>query len=297
MRTIFYFVLCFTLSCSDSLKTLPNSTGSNSEILFVCPDYLWENELSKAVLDVFSQQIPGIASKEPAFKLMQVNSKELNSLLKSHTNIIIISSDSLNSFKNNLWANNQLVTYLNYQNDIKKFNVDCSNIYKIYYDKEISSLRKTINQKSNSDYNKLVKARFNIDLIVPKKYTLTDDKSDFLQFSYNPQNMDVIKHILIYTYYGENSNQMSIFKETNKILSKNLLGKSKNSYVVIEDEFPAETYNGSYRTLWKLENGFMGGPIIIKPYFNGTDMVLVSALVFDPANTKRQHLKEFEAIL
>tara|TARA_B100001057_G_scaffold19500_1_gene17987 strand:- start:2261 stop:3154 length:894 start_codon:yes stop_codon:yes gene_type:complete len=297
MRIIFLFVLCFTLSCSDSLKTLPNSTGSNSEILFVCPDYLWENNLSKTVLDIFSQQIPGVASKESVFSVMQVNLKKLNSLLKSHTNIIIISSDSVSSFKNNLWANNQLVAYLNYQNDIKKFNIDCSNIYKIYYDKEISSLRRTMDQKSNSDYNKLVKDRFDIDLIVPKKYILTDDKVDFLQFSYNPQNMDVIKHILIYTYNGENSNQMSIFKKTNQILSQNLLGKSKNSYVVIEDEFPTEIYDGTYRTLWKLENGFMGGPIIIKPYFNGTDIVLVSALVFDPASNKRQYLKEFEAIL
>ena len=75
-------LLC-VFSCSQKDKTLPASTGSSSEILFVSPDYLWQNKLSNKVLDIFSQDIPGIAKSEPAFKILHVNEGQLNSLLKT----------------------------------------------------------------------------------------------------------------------------------------------------------------------------------------------------------------------
>ena len=126
-------------SCNQKDKTLPASTGSSSEILFVSPDYLWENKLSNKVLDIFSQDIPGIAKSEQAFKILHVNEGQLNSLLKTHTNIIILSSDST-FFEANKWAKNQLVSYLFYNDDANRFNAECNNLFKIYYDKEINAV-------------------------------------------------------------------------------------------------------------------------------------------------------------
>ena len=37
--------------------------------------------------------------------------------------------------------------------------------------------------------------------------------------------------------------------------------------------------------------------ILIKPFFTDNNLVLVCALVFDPGNAKRNHIKEFESIL
>ena len=56
-------------------------------------------------------------------------------------------------------------------------------------------------------------------------------------------------------------------------------------------------YNGSYRALWKLHNGFMGGSLIIQPYYSSDELILACALVFDPGSKKRNYIKEFESIL
>ena len=112
MRYIFFFLIIGLLSCNENNVTLPNSTGSKSEILFVSPDYLWENKLGDIVMNFFASPIPGIAKKENSFKVLQVNEKEFSSLLKTHTNIVLITSDTTTYFKNNLWAIDQLVTFL-----------------------------------------------------------------------------------------------------------------------------------------------------------------------------------------
>ena len=67
--------------------------------------------------------------------------------------------------------------------------------------------------------------------------------------------------------------------------------------MILEPDFYPDLYNGSYRTLWKLHNGFMGGSIVIKPYFLDNQIILAIALVFNPQNLKRAYIKEFEAIL
>ena len=73
MRILKLLLLLCVFSCNEKDKTLPASTGTNSEILFVSPDYLWENKLSNKVLDIFSPDIPGIAKSESAFKILHVN--------------------------------------------------------------------------------------------------------------------------------------------------------------------------------------------------------------------------------
>ena len=297
MRLI-YFIIFFTIiSCNDHKKTLPNSTGSNSEILFVAPDYLWDEKIKDYIFNTFCQDIPGISKSESSFKVLQINNQELTSLLKTHTNIILISNDSTTSFTNNLWANNQLVTHLSFIGNLSQFQIDCNNAYKLYYDKEIISLRNNMIANSNKKHSVDILKAYGIDIIIPSKFTYIQDSSDVMIFSYNPENKDEIKHIIIYRLLENNLDESIIIEETNKILSKSLIGPKSNTHVIIEDRFPFEIYNNSYRGLWKLSKGFMGGSILIKPFFTDTDVVLVCAMVFDPGNPKRNHVKEFESIL
>ena len=150
---------------------------------------------------------------------------------------------------------------------------------------------------SNKKYSVDILRSYGIDIIIPSKYTYIQDSSDVMIFSYNPENKDEIKHIIIYRLLDTNLNESIIIEETNKILSKSLIGPKSNTHVIIEDRFPFEMYNNSYRGLWKLSKGFMGGSILIKPFFTDNDVVLVCAIVFDPGNPKRNHVKEFESIL
>ena len=98
--------------------------------------------------------------------------------------------------KNNLWANDQLVTFLYFKNDINQFNSECKSIFNIYYDKEISAIKNKILNTSNRAYNKRIYESFQVKTIIPNEYSQSFDAEDQMLFSYNPQNKDVIKHIL-----------------------------------------------------------------------------------------------------
>ena len=297
MRYIFFFLILGLISCNENNVTLPNSTGSKSEILFVSPDYLWENTLGDIVINFFTSPIPGIAKNESAFKVLQVNEKEFSSLLKTHTNIVLITSDTTTYFKNNLWANDQLVTFLYFKNDINQFNSECKSIFNIYYDKEISAIKNKILNTSNIAYNKKIYESFRVKTIIPKEYSQSFDAEDQMLFSYNPQNKDVIKHILIYKLPVDTFDLHQLQLQTNSFFKQHLKGPKENSYVEIENLYPLQMYNDSYRGLWKLKNGFMGGPLIIKPYYLDDQIIVSVAIVFDPKSSKRTYIKEFEAIL
>ena len=297
MRYIFFFLILGLLSCNENNVTLPNSTGSKSEILFVSPDYLWENKLGDIVINFFTSPIPGIAKNENSFKVLQVNEKEFSSLLKTHTNIVLITSDTTTYFKNNLWANDQLVTFLYFKNDINQFNSECKSIFNIYYDKEISAIKNIILNTSNKAYTKKIHESFQVKTIIPNEYSQSFDAEDQMLFSYNPQNKDVIKHILIYKLPVDTFDLYQLQLQTNSFFKQHLKGPKENSYVEIETLYPLQMYNDSYRGLWKLKNGFMGGPLIIKPYYLNDQIIVSVAIVFDPKSTKRTYIKEFEAIL
>ena len=297
MRYILFFLILGLLSCNENNVTLPNSTGSKSEILFVSPDYLWENTLGDIVVNCFTSPIPGITKNENSFKVLQVNEKEFSSLLKTHTNIVLITSDTTTYFKSNLWAFDQLVTFLFFKNDINQFNSECKSIFNIYYDKEISAIKNKILNTSNKAYNKKIYDSFRVKTIIPSEYSQSFDAEDQMLFSYNPQNKDVIKHILIYKLPVDTFDLHHLQLQTNSFFKQHLKGPKDNSYVEIETLYPLQMYNDSYRGLWKLKNGFMGGPLIIKPYYLDDQIIVSVAIVFDPKSSKRTYIKEFEAIL
>ena len=294
-RIIILFV--FFASCSEKKQILPGSTGSNSEIIFVVDDSSWDIFIEKDVRNIFSGEIPGIGKEESFFKVIQINNSEFNSLLKTHKNIVFISNDTVFKISNDVWAKNQTVGYIGYRND--GFFIDnCNVLFEVFYDNELFALRRKLSQETNLSYSKIVQETFGIEIIIPSEYSLSIDSSDFKLFSYNPPKKEIIKHILFAsTPYRDNNLIDSIIMNTNRITSKILKGASKDSYVILEPDFYPELYNESYRALWKLHNGFMGGPIIIKPYVVDNQLILAIALVFSPQSSKRGYVKEFEAIL
>ena len=73
MRLIYFIIFIIILSCNDQKKILPNSTGSNSEILFVASDYIWDEKIKDVVFDIFCDNIPGISKPEYNFKVLQLS--------------------------------------------------------------------------------------------------------------------------------------------------------------------------------------------------------------------------------
>ena len=298
MKPRILLLIFFLSSCIDSSKILPKSSGSVSEVLFVVDDSLWDKYIGNIVYGVFGQEILGVSRSEPSFNILQINNSEFSSLFKTHQNVVLISEDSSFNIVNDNWAKHQMVAHLGYNGHTEKFKSDCVRLYNLFYDKELVTLRKRILQRYNDDYTQIIKREFNIDIIVSSEYSLVLDSTDIVWFTYNPENKEEIKHILVFSINDSQEGlNDSILTNSNKILSTYLKGSKDNSYVNLEPRYTPVMYRGSYRGIWKLQNGFMGGPIIIKPYFMNDKVVIVASLIFAPQSSKRKYIKEIEATL
>tara|TARA_X000001036_G_C20642038_1_gene791508 strand:- start:473 stop:1366 length:894 start_codon:yes stop_codon:yes gene_type:complete len=296
IRYVFFVLFCF-FSCSES-TTLPNSTGKNSEVVFIVSDKLWENFVEKIVKEIFEDTIDGLSKKEQIFSLLQVNHNEFNSIFKKHKNIIIIEEGVENYSTKNKWALNQFVAQLNWNNDSRIFLNELIKLRSILILKEISFIRRNLSKNSQKKMENKLKKNFNIDFVLPKEYDVLKIDSTLFWANHDPQKSDEIKNIMIFSFNPKKNNlQQQVLNNTDSVFSKYLIGEKQGSYVKIESDYPPYYFENTYRGIWKLEHGFMGGPFLIKTYFIDEKIIVSVGLVFAPQNTKRKYIKEFEAIL
>jgi len=296
MRKLFFLLLIFASSCLDGIKTLPSSTGSFSEVIFVVEDDLWQENIKEVVTETFSAPIEGLNQNEVTFKIIQVNHAELKSILKTHKNIVIIAKDVKASNQKNKWANAQIVVQLNYKKEDIKNNLN--KIKAIFELEEVRNLKNKISTTSQQLPQKNIYQNFKIKLLIPSEYTIIKDTSTFFWATYNPEKKEVIKHLLVFSFMPKaTSLQQEVLQKTDSIFAQYLKGAKQGQYVKIEPEFLPYYINNTYSGLWKLEKGFMGGPFLAKTYFVNEKIVVAVGLVFDPNSRKRKHLKTFEAIL
>lgn len=297
MRYLIIIILFIT--CNNNDKYLPPSTGSESEILFVVSDSLWSRDVNELASNVFEKFIVGLNQNEQEFNLIQINNDEFNSILRRHKNIVIINERVVNNnFKQDQWANNQNIFYVNWQQDFSKNKITLNNIKNRFAQIEIAKLKNSYLLESNNETEKKLKNRFGVEFVIPSKYKVNETQDAFFWASYNPSNSDEIKQILIFSFKPKTTNiTFEVLSKLDSVYSTYLNGSKKNSYVTIEPNYPPHYSNNIYRGLWRLENGFMGGPFIAKTYFVNDTIIISTGVVFAPQSTKRKHIKEFEAIL
>ena len=297
MRYFIFFVLIF-FGCNDPGKTLPNSTGSNSEVIFVVDDELWSNNIDSLVKNIFAAPIEGVSQNESLFRIIQVQHNEFKSILKRHTNIVIVSEGVLTSSKKNKWAYDQFVAQLNWDNNSRVFLNELIELRNSFLSKEIKSIKNSFSKLSQKSIEKILFTNFGIEFLVPSNYQIIKNSSAFFWANYDPSNSDEIKNIFTFSFIPKTSNlQAEVLHKTDSVFATYLLGEKEGSYVQIEQEYPPYYSENTYRGLWKLENGFMGGPFLIKTYFVKSKIVVNVGVVFAPQSRKRKYIKEFEAIL
>ena len=102
---------------------------------------------------------------------------------------------------------------------------------------------------------------------------------------------------MFFTIDSKLMNITSCLDYTDSILSNNLFGVIENSYVSIEELYEPICEDNICRGLWKLENGFMGGPFIMKKYYVENKTIISVGIIFAPQKNKRNYVKNLEAIL
>jgi hypothetical protein len=295
-----YFAILILLlsSCSEGDKTLPHSTGANSEVIFVVADVLWESQIKDLVSNSFGSSIQGLNQNETAFRVVQVNHSEFKSILKTHKNIVIIAKDVMQSSQQNKWAYNQLVSQLNWQENTKETQIYLNKLKVIYEQKELKAIRKSFAKISQKNNEELLNNNFGIEVIIPKEYKVIYNSDSIFWATFNPPKSEEIKNILSFSFTPYSINlQEEVLQKTDSVFAKYLEGEKIGSFVRIEPQYPPYYNDNIYRGLWKLEKGFMGGPFLIKTYFIENKVVVNVGLIFAPHSRKRNFIKELEAIL
>jgi len=291
-------VLFFFTACSDGLKTLPSSTGILSEVIFVVEDLLWENQVKDVAFRTFGIPIQGLMHEESSFRVIQVNHSEFKSILMTHKNIIIIAKNVTTSNQQDKWANGQLVVQLEFKDEDNKLTKDLNKVKAIFKLREIRILRNSILKSSQKIQEKNIKEQFNIETLVPSEYTIIKDTVALFWATYNPEKQEVIKHLFVFSFEPKAINlQQDVLQKADSIFAKYLLGAKLGQHVKIEDRFSPIYFENTYRGLWKLEQGFMGGPFLIKTYFFNKKVVVTVGLIFSPNERKRNYIRNLEAIL
>ena len=291
-------ILFFLSACSEGIKTLPGSTGILSEVIFVVDDLLWENQVRDVTFRTFGIPIQGLMQDESSFRVIQVNHSEFKSILMTHMNIVIIAKNVTNSNQQDKWANDQLVVQLEFNDDDNKLAKDLNKVKEIFKNREIRILRNSISKSSQIMQEKSIKEQFNIETLIPSEYTIIKDTASLFWATYNPDKQEVIKHLFVFSFVPKAINiQQDVLQNSDSIFAKYLLGDRKGQYVKIEDRFSPIYSQNTYRGLWKLEGGFMGGPFLIKTYFVNNKVVVTVGLIFSPNERKRNYLRTLEAIL
>jgi hypothetical protein len=295
----YLIVILFALSaCSGGIKTLPSSTGMLSEVVFVVEDPLWEKHIKDIVLKTFGTPIEGLLQNELSFKLVQVNPSEFKSILKTHKNIIIIAENVLNSSKKDKWAKGQLVVQFEFKREDNKLITDLNRLKKVFEFREIKTLKKSISKSSQKEQEIKIKEQFDVEILIPVEYTIIKDTATLFWATYNPKRKDEIKHLFVFSFDPKTTSiQEQVLEKTDSIFVKYLLGSKKGQHVKIENRFQPIHSEDTYRGIWKLEGGFMGGPFFIKTYFVNKKIVVTVGLIFAPNDKKRNYIKNLEAIL
>ena len=297
----YFYILPFLifLSC-NSEKILRENTGSDEQIILVITDDLWESEVGNILRGTFSKELTGLPQSEKLFKLIQINSSEFTRFFETNKNIIFVAQNLKNTFVRDKWSKEQLVFYLNWNGDVKEFKKNCIIAKDEFYKNEIENIFQNQLQIHHTSASEFINSEFDLDIYIPTEYTVSAKEnnlfiSDFHKFS---EQEDLLKYIVIFQYVPQSNNiQSEIFFKTDSILQQYIKGGKENSFVQIDKRIPVEEKDGIYRGLWKLENGFMGGPFLMKVRYKKDKIVISIGFVFAANKNKRNFIKTFEALL
>lgn len=311
-------VFLFSVSrCKPAVETLkPMVSGAAGEVLVVMPDTMWKDTLGVQLRDVLSAEIPYLPQPEPTFTLVHVDPGKFDKIFQSHRNILFVRVGSQYRearmvVRQDQWATPQLIVEIEAPTDTAMSRLIAENgqalvdrINKMERDRIISYYRRYL----EPPIVQKLKQKYGLSLAIPKGYSLDVDSTDFAWIA--SETPTTSQGILIYTYPYTDEIQLTpeqLIKTRNKFLKKYVHGPVEGTFMSTELILPPlfrefnlnDEYVAELKGLWKLENGFMGGPFIsftTIDKFRGR-VVTVEGFVYAPGDKKRELFRQVESIL
>lgn len=301
------------IACNLQNTTLPGAKGLQGEVIVVINRSLWEGACGDSIRSYLAPPVMTLPAPEPMFTLLQQNA--ITDYFRYFRNMVIINIDpgyetAKLSYKADPWAQGQLV-----------FNLDApsadSVITCIQRNREaiIAQLLAKDRDSYIAYYKKIADAsiaeklreKFQVDVCIPREYSLATDKENFVWLA--REERDMVMGILMWKEPYTSQEQLGadrLIAKMNEVTRQNVEGPSQGSYMTDEPMMPAavrkftkdEVYSVQINGLWRTENDFMGGPYVNFSIVDDKRGQIVTGVgfVFFPRDTKRQRIRQLEAI-
>ena len=322
MKKIPFFFILFTIaiffsSCFSRTETLkPKVSGKAGELLLVMPERNWISEPGSTFREILTTDKNGLPQPEPLFSLIHVIPDQFAKIFNSHRNIILVSIGPENeknkiSVQQDLWSTPQIVINIKAESDEA-----CKELLNKNSDYLIDRINRAEQERVLMNYRKFmeagivqsIKMKHHINLVIPKGYRLDVDSTNFVWLASETPTSS--QGILIYFFPYTDENTFTpeyLVEKRDMFLKKYVPGPSPNTWMATEDLLPPGfkefeldgKYYSELRGLWKLQNGFMGGPFVSLSTVDElrNRVVTVEGFVYAPGEKKRELLRQVESIL
>lgn len=320
VRLFLSLLVVFSLfSCEETTKKLMvDSTGKSGELVVVIDTIHWNDALGNSVIECLASAQYGLPQAEPSFTLVRVPNEAFTSIFKTARSILLFSFDKTLSepkitvaYDN--WAKDQFVMNISGKNatEVAKYIQENKvGILEKFRNEELSRIANDYISEPDDVLKKLISEKFNLSLSVPTGYQVAMDSANFLWLrkEYESGGHPISQSFFMYEFPMSDSAITSemLIAVRDSVTKRWIEGGKENTYMTHEQLVPPLTLfskvagNDCYvtRGLWKLENGFMGGPFVNFAFVNSKSgkITVIDTYVYAPRFDKREYLRQTEAI-
>lgn len=291
---------------------LPKSTGSHSELLLLMDNDLFEEKPGRLIFKTFASEQYGLPRPEAEYKVIQMEEKDANHLLKRNKSIFIarIGKESRQHAIYNEWAKPQLIAVFEAPTEaeltalLKEKLLATKNAFRQH---DLSVMQQFIRSQSSKTTQKPLAELGVKKILLPRSFNQTVEQPNLKIFHNKAIRTD--QYIMFYKRPMSDSiaTGQDIITVRDSIGKNYFAGMHKGSYMITEMQMePRQTiteidehYVVETRGLWKTHGDLMGGPFLSYSFFNDktNEIFTVESMIYGPDSDKRNVLLELECIM
>ncbi|MDO1447054.1 DUF4837 family protein [Rhodocytophaga aerolata] len=303
--TILPLLFLFPIACTEKDKkdmaSVP-SKGNIGEIVVVMDSARWKSKMGDTLRSIFSSEVPGLLTSEPYFKLIYFHPDNLNNFIKTHKNLLFVTSledespsgqrqqsffseqtiEAINrdsSFfmfaKQNEFARGQEILHIFGKTDqqiISNLSKNKEKIRQHFNQIELARINKNIFKTENTDLVSKIKQEHGFTMRLPEGFALAKSDTNFVWATFPGKQVNMHVFVAYKPYQSTDAfNHEKIIAWRDTIGYKKMYNqKIKDSYMATQDyvepTFKQLVFNDKFgietRGLWKLQNNSRGGPFL-----------------------------------
>lgn len=305
------FVSCNSRGTDD---VWPDATGRPGELLIVIDNKKWQTPVGDSLDNLFSSEIKALPQKEAVFDLTRVSPQAFLKLHSAHRNIVRVKissglKENIFLIRKNVWARPQIVIDIYARSDSAFFKIFKTFRHTIIDSLVLSDQKNYITAFSKTrspEAQKALKQKgFTLD--VPRGYHLKVNKDKFVWIEQN--TAAVVQGILVFVFdkAGSCHDKNLLLQQLDSALKMHIPGPVNGSFMqtdriyppVWSDSLSTEKVLLEVRGLWSTKGYAMGGPYVARIFYDKKkeQKLVLFGFVYAPGQTKRNYLRQIEAIM